>query len=82
MARRRRNPKHDRLTPGEQGELAARKEGIGYFTQQMTEELIDNRGLFNAIIEGRQSEMSWVQIRKSLRKVVNNIITYAKHKMR
>lgn len=81
--RRRRNPsKRSRLTPGEEGELGARKEGITAFANQAAEGLIDGQPLMTWIWEGQQWEMSWSQIRKGLRRAMNQAITYAMHKSR
>lgn len=81
--RRRRNPsKRRRLTPGEEGELGARKEGITAYANQAAKGLIDGQSLVSWIFEGRQWEMSWAQIRKGLRKAVNQAITHAMHKSR
>lgn len=79
--RRRRNPsKRSRLTPGEEGELAARKEGISAYAEQVAEGLLDGQPIISWIFEGQQWELSWAQIRKGLRLAVNKVVTHAMHK--
>ena len=81
--RRKRNPLRDRLTPADHGSLGARKDMILGFAKQTATVLYKNRESIRQVIaEGRQLEMSWVQIRKALHKAMNILVDVSKTKER
>ena len=69
--RRSKNPKlRDRMDPHITGELGGRKDAI----RQFANDAAKDRALKSIVLEGRQWEMSDVQIRKAMAKAVNKII--------
>lgn len=82
MARRRNPSRRSRLDPGTEGELGARQESIQYYAKDSATQLLKGEPMLSVILEGRQMEMSWVQIRKALHKTVNILIKQVKSKAR
>lgn len=83
MARRRRNPsKRSQLDPATEGELGARHDNIKYLTNEIVSALISSHVLLDQILEARQSELSWVQIRKATKKAINIVLKHAQKKAR
>jgi hypothetical protein len=77
----RRNPsKRSRLTPGEHGELASKKESLGHLREWALEELADP--IVGFCFDSRQNEQSWSNIRKAVKFAVARLMKQAAKKYR